>query len=165
MPNAHDPYTIPVYRLQLVQDGQCDGTRISGPEAVAKSLESIAMSDREQVICIHLDTKHRAIARQTVSVGTLNECFVHPREVFKAALVSNAHAIVLAHNHPSGDVTPSSEDDEITTRIIDAGNLVGVALLDHVILSPNSGCYSYRESQPHLFGTVGYRSVRKCADM
>ncbi|MBI5090930.1 MAG: JAB domain-containing protein [Candidatus Hydrogenedentes bacterium] len=145
------PYTIPVYKLQLVQEGTCEVTHLSDPERVAEYLKDVAVSDREQMVCLHLNTKNRPIGRQTVSIGTLNATLVHPREVFKAALIadgSGASNIILTHNHPSGDTTPSREDDEITRKIARAGALLGVPLLDHVIVAPGGGFFSYRNSRP-----------------
>jgi len=145
-----NPYTIPVYRLQLVQEGWATAVPVTGPPELAFQLKEIAMADREHMVCVFLDTKNRAVARQVISIGTLNASLVHPREVFKAALLSGsgANAIALAHNHPSGDLAPSSEDDEVTRRIARAGALLNVPLLDHVILSPDGGFYSYRDHRP-----------------
>ena len=84
------------------------------------------------ILC--LSTKHRVIAYHEVSRGSLDSTLVHPREVFKAALLANAAAIVLAHNHPSGDPTPSPDDMTLTRRLVDAGRLLGVDVLDHIVI-------------------------------
>jgi len=81
-----------------------------------------------------LDTKHKVIGINTVSIGNLNSCLVHPREVFKPAILSNTAAIILGHNHPSGDTKPSNEDIEITRRIAEAGKLLSISVLDHIIV-------------------------------
>ena len=91
-------------------------------------------SDREVFLLVMLDTKNHIIGINTVSIGSLNASIVHPREVFKAALLANACALVFAHNHPSGDSTPSREDLEITRRLKEAGDLLGIRVLDHVIV-------------------------------
>ena len=83
---------------------------------------------------VYLDTKNRVIADETVSMGSLNTNIVHPREVFKKAIEKSAASIILVHNHPSGDPTPSSEDIELTKRMLEAGNLLGIAVFDHVII-------------------------------
>jgi DNA repair protein RadC len=88
------------------------------------------------ILC--LTTKHRLIAYHEVSRGSLDSTLVHPREVFKAALLANAAAIVLAHNHPSGDPTPSPDDELMTTRLRAAGELLGIVVLDHLVIGDGS---------------------------
>lgn len=95
----------------------------------------IGGKDREHFVALHLDVRHRVIAAETVSIGTLNQSLVHAREVFKAAILNNAHAILCGHNHPSGDLTPSQEDQAVEARLRDAGRLLGIPLLDFVIVS------------------------------
>jgi len=143
------PYTIPVYRLQLVQDGTAEMSAVGGPADVARHLRDVAASDRETMVAIFLDTKNRPIGRHVVSVGTINSTPVQPRDVFRAALVSGAvNGIILSHNHPSGDVTPSRDDDDVTRLVARAGTLLGIRLLDHVVLAPDGTHYSYRDSRP-----------------
>ena len=89
---------------------------------------------REHLYVLLLDTKNKVIGRKLVSVGTLNQSLVHPREVFKEAIKASANAIILVHNHPSGDCEPSAEDEEITRKMREAGEVVGVKVLDHVIV-------------------------------
>lgn len=96
--------------------------------------DELAGLDREHFACLHLDVRHRLISRETVSIGHLSCALVHPREVFKGAILANAHAVALAHNHPSGDPEPSHEDVEITRRLRKAGEILGIPVLDHVIL-------------------------------
>jgi DNA repair protein RadC len=91
-----------------------------------------------------LSTKHQVIAYHEVSRGTLDTSLVHPREVFKAAILANASTVVLAHNHPSGNPTPSPEDHQITKRLARAGELLGIHVLDHVVVG-DSGYVSFRE--------------------
>ena len=81
-----------------------------------------------------LDARNRPIGCNTVSVGSLSASIVHPREVFKFAILANASSIILAHNHPSGDVSPSQDDKELTRRIVEAGTLMGIDVLDHLIV-------------------------------
>jgi DNA repair protein RadC len=90
--------------------------------------------DRECGVLVALDTKHRVIATTIVSIGTVAHTFFAPREVFRDALLFGASAIVVAHNHPSGDATPSSDDRQITRRLAQAGATLGVELLDHLVL-------------------------------
>jgi DNA repair protein RadC len=97
-------------------------------------MEEMCYLDREQFRVLLLNTKNQVLAVETVSVGTLNSSLVHPREVFKQAVVKSAAAVILVHNHPSGDPGPSSEDLEITRRLHDAGKLIGIEVLDHIII-------------------------------
>lgn len=90
--------------------------------------------DREEFRVLLLDAKNRVIDVVRVSVGTLTASLVHPREGLKAAIVRSAAAIVLVHNHPTGVPTPSEEDVAVTKRFVDAGKLVGIEVLDHVII-------------------------------
>ncbi|MBU4502279.1 MAG: DNA repair protein RadC [Nanoarchaeota archaeon] len=101
-------------------------------------------ADKEHFMILHLDSKNRVIKDETVSIGTLNASLIHPREIFKSAIRESANAIILVHNHPSGDPTPSEEDEEITKRLFDAGELLNIKLLDHVIVG-DEGCWSWRE--------------------
>ncbi|MBX6350261.1 MAG: DNA repair protein RadC [Clostridia bacterium] len=90
--------------------------------------------DREHFVVLWLDTKHRVLGHETVSIGGLDAAPAHPREVFKGAIVRSAAAVVLAHNHPSGDPTPSADDVRLTRRLVDAGRILGIEVLDHIIL-------------------------------
>lgn len=134
------PYVIPVYRLRLVQDGTAE---------VARHLGDVASSEREQMVALFLDTKNRPIGRHLISMGTVDSAPAQPRDVYRAALVAGAvNGIILVHNHPSGDVTPSRSDDEVTRLIARAGTLLGIRLLDHVVLGPDGGHFSYRDRRP-----------------
>ena len=100
-------------------------------EMIKEQLEGL---DREQFIIACLNTKNEPTNITVVSVGTLNKAIVHPREVFKTAILSNASSIMAFHNHPSGDTTPSQHDIELTQRLYEAGNLLGIKLVDHLII-------------------------------
>ena len=105
-------------------------------------------SDRKQehFICLSLNGAHEVLAIRVVSIGILNKTIVHPREVFGDPISDRAAAIVVCHNHPSGQLEPSEEDIAITRRLSEAGELLGINLLDHLILSPRGGYYSFVES-------------------
>ncbi len=92
---------------------------------------------REHLRGIYLDTHHRVIHDEVISIGTINSNIVHPREIFKAAIEYNAAAVILVHNHPSGVATPSASDIEVTNQIIEAGKIVGINLLDHIVVTKN----------------------------
>lgn len=109
-------------------------TRYNSPEQVFDTFGFLRQETKEYFFTIHLDGKNRISCVDEVSVGSLNQSIVHPREVFKTALLSSAAAIILLHNHPTGDPTPSREDIEITRRLKEAGELIGVKLLDHIII-------------------------------
>lgn len=109
--------------------------QIRGPEDAYRFLrKQLEGKDREHFVVILLSSKNAVIGVETVSVGTLNASIVHPREVFKPAVVNSAAAILLLHNHPSGIPTPSQEDIAITKRIKKAGEVLGIDVLDHVIV-------------------------------
>lgn len=99
---------------------------------------------QEHFICIFLNTKNRVISKETLAIGTLNATIVHPREVFKSALRHSSASIICVHNHPSEDSTPSPEDIELTKRLIVAGEMIGIGVLDHVVIGGDS-FFSMRE--------------------
>ena len=100
-------------------------------EMIKEQLEGL---DREQFIIACLNTKNEPTNITVVSVGSLNKAIVHPREVFKSAILSNAASIMAFHNHPSGETTPSQQDIQLTNRLYEAGELLGIKLLDHLII-------------------------------
>lgn len=87
---------------------------------------------------LHLNSQNRVIARETISIGTLTMATVHPREVFKSAVINSSASIMVAHNHPSGDPAPSRNDIELTKRLVDAGEILGIQVMDHIICSHDS---------------------------
>ncbi|MEX2329117.1 MAG: JAB domain-containing protein [Nitriliruptoraceae bacterium] len=108
---------------------------ITSPDAAARVLvPAFDGADRERCVAALLDTKHRLRAMVTVSVGSIDHTFMAPREVLRDALLANAAAVVLAHNHPSGDPSPSRDDEAVTRRLMRAGELVGVEVLDHLVI-------------------------------
>lgn len=107
---------------------------IHSAEDVAALFAFLQFETRETFFALHLDNKNRILCLDQVSVGSLTASIVHPREVFKSALLSSAAALVFVHNHPSGDPTPSREDDSIQKRLAGAGELLGIRVLDHLII-------------------------------
>ncbi|NDI34034.1 RadC family protein [Chengkuizengella sediminis] len=108
---------------------------IRSPEDAAKyMMEDLRYLQKEHFICLFLNTKNQLIAQETLSMGSLNASIVHPREVFRAAIKRSSASIICVHNHPSGDPTPSSEDIEITNRLLEAGQVIGIEVLDHLII-------------------------------
>ena len=117
----HAIYTItePAHAYELVKD-------------------ELGNSDRERFVSILLTTRNTVIGVETVSVGTLSNCLISARELLKSALLVNAHGIILVHNHPSGDLNPSEEDLTSTKRIVQAGDIMGIEVLDHLIIGRNA---------------------------
>lgn len=105
------------------------------PQDVWESLRDIRDSKKEHFVVFYLDTNHQEIMREVISVGILNANLVHPREVFEPAVRHVAAQIIIAHNHPSGSTQPSDEDVDVTKRLADAGRLLGIEVLDHVIVT------------------------------
>ena len=128
------------YRLELVKEESHKyevETRISCPKDIYEVLTKVCRiqcNAEEVFILITLNTKNIVTGYFEVHRGTINTSLVHPREVFKRALLNNASNIIVAHNHPSGDPNPSKEDIQITERLKEAGNLLGINLIDHIIV-------------------------------
>jgi DNA repair protein RadC len=111
------------------------GRILNSPSDAASVLIELLENEPAEVFAILcVTTKHRVIGYHEVSRGTLDSTTAHPREVFKTAVMVNAASILLAHNHPSGDPTPSSDDIQLTRRLIDAGEILGIQVLDHIIV-------------------------------
>jgi DNA repair protein RadC len=119
---------------------------IRGPEDIASLLPQMKNLKREHFIVVLLNARHEVDAVETVSIGSLNASIVHPREVFKPAILASAASVVLVHNHPSGDPEPSEEDLSITKRLVECGELLGIGVLDHVIVA-SRGVVSFRSRQ------------------
>jgi DNA repair protein RadC len=122
------------------------GADVPHPLALAKALRAIfddLPHDRESFVCVSIDARNRAIGFDVVAIGTMTGVEVHPREVFRAAILAGAVGICVAHNHPSGDPTPSPEDASLTQRLRDAGRLVGIPVLDHMVIGDGDRFYSF----------------------
>ena len=116
--------------------------RIKKPDDIYNCLKRYAKNEQEYFIVMTLNGKHEVIGTHIASVGLVNKTIIHPREVFKHAIKDNASAIIISHNHPSGDTSPSIEDNEITLRMKKAADILGINFLDHLIIGKN-GYYSY----------------------
>ncbi len=131
---------VNIVSIKLVKENSViyKNRKIGSPsDAVELIRRFIESSDRELLIVCCLDTKNQPTAIHTVSIGSLNSSIVHPREVFKTAILSNSASIIIFHNHPSGDPFPSTEDISITTRLKECGKIIGIELLDHIIVGDN----------------------------
>ncbi len=109
---------------------------------VYHEMRDIKSWSKEAFVAFYLDTRNKVISREIISVGTLDAAIIHPREVFRTAIMRNAASVVIAHNHPSGGLSPSNDDIEITKQLTKAGELIGIQLIDHVIVS-RDGFYSF----------------------
>ena len=119
----------------LVEDNR---PTICSPQDVANLLMAeLRDAKKEHLKSLLLDTKNRVLKIVTVSIGILDSSLVHPREVFKDAIAASAAALIIAHNHPSGDPSPSAEDRRVTERLAEAGQIIGIELLDHIIIGDN----------------------------
>ncbi|AWB45726.1 hypothetical protein DCC85_17035 [Paenibacillus sp. CAA11] len=120
---------------RLARSAPTEATVIRSPRDAADILmEQLRYLQKEHFVCLFLNTKNHVIAQETLSIGSLNASIVHPREVFRAAIKSSSAAVICAHNHPSGDPTPSQEDIQITRRLCEAGEIVGIDVLDHLVI-------------------------------
>lgn len=143
---------IPRVRLRLERDGNMTVPvgRVATPEAVSAAMHAILHdSPKEEFWVLCVGTRNYMNAGCQVSVGTLGASLVHPRELFSIALLHQSTAIIICHNHPSGDTTPSPEDTALTRRLASAGKLMGIKLMDHVIVGDNAkNFYSYESQNP-----------------
>jgi DNA repair protein RadC len=146
----HLKYIVPEIKLALIKEPGVKLHALRSCDDLEKFVEPLKHYSEEHFIAFHLDVKFHVIGFHEVSHGTVSASLVHPREVFKAALLANSTAIIVAHNHPSGSETPSLEDLETTKTLIAAGELLGVKVLDHVIVI-STGLTSLRESHGYLW--------------
>jgi DNA repair protein RadC len=131
---------IPKVQISMVKEVYVSNTAYRCSEDVAQSEiadNELRNSDREKFICVHFNVKNQIISYEVVSMGSLTSSIVHPREVFKAAILANAASVLFAHNHPSGSTEPSLDDIEITKRLCKAGSILGINVLDHLIITRN----------------------------
>lgn len=138
---------IDVVKIKMVKDKETEKkykVKIKNPWDCYELLKDLLEDeDREYFLVLSLNTKNEINSINVVSSGTLNSSLVHPREVFKSAILSNANKIIIAHNHPSGDVTPSNEDKNVTSRLIKSGDILGINVLDHIIIGDTY--FSFKE--------------------
>lgn len=137
---------ITKYQLKLVKENSGNyniNKQVCNPLDAKEAINTILDLNNEHVEkfgILALDTKNNIIGVHIISIGSLNASIVHPREVFKAAILNNASSIILFHNHPSGEVTPSEEDKEITRMLVNAGQIMKVNVYDHIIVGEENYC-------------------------
>lgn len=143
---------IPVVHLRMVKEKEVEygGRKMDSPKKAADLIRPLLDGmDRECIIVCGLDSRMKPAFIQTVAVGALNVCAFSIPEIFKSAVLANAAAIILFHNHPSGEPEPSEEDIVMTMRIRSAGKLLGITLADHIILGDGEKYYSFSESEEY----------------
>jgi DNA repair protein RadC len=145
-PNFNQNYKGMRCRVCLVSENTGDEIiKINNESAVYELVkDELAGSDREMLLSVMLTVKNDLIGVETVSIGSIISANIAPRDVFKSAILANAVSIIVCHNHPSGDLKPSAADIELTKQLIDAGELLGIKVLDHLIVS-NQGYKSLRD--------------------
>lgn len=139
---------LTVIRLQMVKEKiEYYGTKkVRSPADVEEVVRTfIGHADREVFLALNLSSTNNINSIHVVSIGSLNQSIVHPRECFKAALLSNADAVIFAHNHPSGEMNPSAEDQQITAKLRECGQLLNIRVMDHVIVG-EKGYFSFQEN-------------------
>lgn len=149
-----DKKKIPAKRVGIVslklikEDSVLYETRtIRSPYDAYKLIKNFLIdSDREKFVVACLDTKNQPVNVSVVSIGSVNSAIVHPREVFKVAMLSNASKIICFHNHPSGNLKCSKEDENITNRLKECGEILGIELVDHIIVGDNDTYFSFKEN-------------------
>jgi len=143
-------------KTKLMTVKESTSIAISIPEAIKDACQDIAELAQESFQILTLNARNLLIERHMITLGIADACLVHPREVFRAACQDSACAIILIHNHPSGDVTPSSEDMRITKQLIEAGKIMDIKILDHVIIGKQKGdirILSFREEGIYNFSS------------
>lgn len=152
------PHRVPQFRVLLVKDGPAISTawdrQVRQAKDVADFMAPIAANlDREHFWCLFLDGRNRLTGMTLVSVGSLTSTVVHPRETLTAALLAKAASVIVVHNHPSGEPTPSREDIALTARLRQGADLLGIPLLDHIVLGAEGAFRSLAE-EGHLGGAA-----------
>lgn len=139
---------IQIVSIKMVKEKNLEygDAQISSPKDCANIFKKfIGDYDREALAVLSLDTKNKINSITVASLGSVNSSIVHPREIFKTAILSNASSIIISHNHPSGNCCPSKEDISITSRLKECGRILGIELLDHIIVGEDNNYISLKE--------------------
>ena len=140
---------VGIVSLKLIKENSVlyETRTIRSPYDAYKLIKNFLIdSDREKFVVACLDTKNQPVNISVVSIGSVNSAIVHPREVFKVAMLSNASKIICFHNHPSGNLKCSKEDENITNRLKECGEILGIELVDHIIIGDNDTYFSFKEN-------------------
>lgn len=140
---------VDIVSLKLVKESSVlyETRKISNPYDAYRLIKNFLVdSDREKFVVVCLDTKSQPVSIEIVSIGTVNSAMVHPREVFKVAVLTNASKIICFHNHPSGNTNFSKEDEVITNRLKKCGEILGIELVDHIVVGDDDKYFSFKEN-------------------
>ena len=130
------------FNLSLPTVRETASEKCTAPEDVVRQFAELKHAAQECFVAITCNTKNQIIDKHLISLGTLNASLAHPREIFRSAITDSAASLIVAHNHPSGDPTPSSEDIRLTRRIVEAGEILGIHVLDHIVIGRKSSDHS-----------------------
>lgn len=136
-------------KLKLLQVKEARGHVLNSSDLIAELMAEESKADRECFWVLHLNTQMRLIEKELVSMGKLDAAVVHPREIFKKAIINSSYSIITVHNHPSGSLIPSPEDIKTWRRLEVVGELVGIEVLDNLIITPSGSYYSDRNENPN----------------
>ncbi len=139
-------------KLKLLRVKEASGKAIRSPNIIAEMMREEAQIDRECFWVLHLNTSNKIIEKEMVSMGTVDSSPVHPREVFKKAIVNSAKCIITVHNHPGDKAEPSQEDLTVWKRLKESGDILGIKVIENIILTPSGDYYS------HAYGSIKRRS-------
>ena len=152
------PYKLDRVAIRMVKEPPLySDVPLSNPEAVIKVMRDVFKEyDREVVALVSLKSNLTPVNLNIVSIGAIDQAVIHPRELLKSAILSNAASVLIAHNHPSGDLSPSGPDISMTDRMQQVFSLMGIDIVDHVIIGDNDHYYSFREHQEMPVGQPHY---------
>ena len=131
--------------VQLIREEYNPGQSIRTPDDLNDVMDELRKKDREYFMCVYLDSQSRILGIETVAIGTLNSSVVQQREVFKGAILASACSIMFLHNHPSGEAIASEQDKEITKKLVQSGEILGIKVLDHIIVGADKYLSMRRE--------------------
>jgi len=134
-------------KLRLLRVRESTGTKVTSPADIEAMFKEEALADRECMWVLHINTAGEVIEKELCFMGTLDQSIVHPREIFKKAILNSAVSIVTVHNHPSGNLEPSEDDKKVWDRLVKAGELLGIDVRDNLIVS-RFGYYSWKAHEP-----------------
>lgn len=138
----HPPFEVRFMEQRELEESYPVKVVMEKSETVYQEMRDIKCWEKEVFVAFYLDTRRQVISREILSIGTVDSAVIHPREVFRTAIMRNASAVIIAHNHPSGGLEPSDEDMQVTRQLKEAGRIIGIQLLDHVIVT-REGHYSF----------------------
>ncbi|MBI5374217.1 MAG: JAB domain-containing protein [Candidatus Schekmanbacteria bacterium] len=134
-------------KLKILEVREASGEIVASPRAVANVMAEEGRADREYLWVLHLNRGNRIIEKELISIGTLTRTVAEPREIFKKAIIQDTSSIITVHNHPGGQTKPSFEDKELWKRLDEAGELIGIDVIDNIIITPSGNYFSTKENQ------------------